>query len=194
MTDDSTEFATLVERTATIIGLDEQPILRNLLITQCYHDLAQAQLTELFGTVNLDWCHFATWASKTAGTYIREDEILAPLKQLFLDLDELQKEFDRLNQRVARLSAAPQESLDLLDLPEVITKNVSNQIMEGNLKVFAELGPLFAKMIDAFKGSRSYDQVTLNQLIDPLKAGATEDGGRTILKRHSLITIVRCSQ
>lgn len=174
---------TLVERTTYIISLDDQPVLRNLLITQCYHDLAQAQLTELFGSVNLDWCHFATWASKTAGGFIREDEILAPLKQIFLDLDKLQKEFDRLNQRVTRLSAVPQESLDLLALPEVIAKNVSNQIMEGNLKVFAELGPLFAKMIDTFKGSRSFEQAILNQLIDPLKTGATEDGGQDNLKK-----------
>ena len=40
-------------------------VLRNLQITQCYHELT-AQILERTG-MNANWCTFATWASKQAG-------------------------------------------------------------------------------------------------------------------------------
>ncbi len=177
------QMPTLVDRTEYIIGLDDQPILRNLLITQCYHDLAQAQLTHLFGPTNLDWCHFATWASKTAGTFIRKDEILQLLLPKFIRLGELQNQLDQLNGRLTQLSLTPQKTLNVPELVEKITENISHQIMEGNLKVFAELGPLFAQMIHTFQGSQSYDQTILDQVIGPLAEGPTEDGGQDTLKK-----------
>jgi hypothetical protein len=177
------QLPTLADRTEYIIGLDDQPILRNLLITQCYHDLAQAQLTHLFGPTNLDWCHFATWASKTAGTFIRKDEILMRLLQIFVDMTELQNQLDQLNRRLNQLSFSPQKPLDLPKLLDKISQNISDQIMEGNLKVFSELGPLFAQMIHIFQGSQSFDQTILNQLITPLAEGPSEDGGQDNLKQ-----------
>ena len=54
----------------SIIGLDGEPVIRNLRITQCYHDLSQA-VASVIAETNVNWCTFATWASKTAGRFIR---------------------------------------------------------------------------------------------------------------------------
>ena len=48
--------------------------LRNLLITQSYHELAAA-IAAVIGNGNANWSSFATWASKTAGQSIRGEEV-----------------------------------------------------------------------------------------------------------------------
>src|ERR1700734_1685240 len=48
--------------------------VRNLLITQRSHDLSQG-LVETLGPGNVNWSTFATWASKTAGLSIRNEEV-----------------------------------------------------------------------------------------------------------------------
>ena len=55
---------------ADIIAASGDPSLRNLRITLCYSKLSLA-LAERFGRGNVNWCTFATWASKTAGRFIR---------------------------------------------------------------------------------------------------------------------------
>ena len=47
------------------IGRTADPTLRNLLITQCYHDLSH-ELAEAIDRGSANWSTFATWASKTA--------------------------------------------------------------------------------------------------------------------------------
>src|SRR4051794_30910209 len=65
---------TSLERVEWVIGLDGEPARRNLLITQTYHDLSAA-LAHALGPESANWCTFATWASRTAGRFIREDEV-----------------------------------------------------------------------------------------------------------------------
>ena len=59
---------TSVEWVDWVIHLDEEPVRRNLLITQGYHDLSRA-LAGSLGYENRNWCTFATWASGTAGRF-----------------------------------------------------------------------------------------------------------------------------
>ena len=61
--------ATEVERIAAL----PDPVLRNLQITQCYHELA-ACLPGRTGP-GANWCTFATWASKQAGQTIRKEDL-----------------------------------------------------------------------------------------------------------------------
>src|SRR5262249_28351382 len=58
---------------ANAISAMIDPVRRNLKITQAYHDL-QIALTRLFGEKNVTWTAYATWASKTAGSFIRGEE------------------------------------------------------------------------------------------------------------------------
>src|SRR5512134_702818 len=58
-----------VERTSAL----SDPVLRNLQITQCYHELAHV-LAERTGP-KANWCTFATWASRQAGQTIRKEDL-----------------------------------------------------------------------------------------------------------------------
>ena len=57
---------------AEIAGMGDA-VIRNLLITQRYHDLSRC-LRGAIGGDDANWPTFATWASKTAGESIRGDE------------------------------------------------------------------------------------------------------------------------
>ena len=57
-----------------IRAIDRAP-LRNLHITQAYHDLASGLAARTGGGAN--WCSFATWASRQAGSTIRGEDLLA---------------------------------------------------------------------------------------------------------------------
>src|SRR5512133_605623 len=66
-----------VDRIATLGDV----VIRNLQITQCYHELSLA-LTRRIGP-HANWCTFATWASKQAGQTIRKEDLARALKRNF---------------------------------------------------------------------------------------------------------------
>jgi len=49
------------------------PVIRNLRITQAYHELSAAMAARLGPLAN--WCTYATWASKQAGRTIRKEDL-----------------------------------------------------------------------------------------------------------------------
>lgn len=73
---------TTPERVRAVIA-NTDPVVRNLQITQSYHQLSAA-LNERDGGVDVAWTAHATWASKQAGSFIRGEEVPAPLRR-FLD-------------------------------------------------------------------------------------------------------------
>ncbi|HET7544758.1 MAG TPA: hypothetical protein VFK05_33050 [Polyangiaceae bacterium] len=150
-----------------------QPIIRNLWITQHYHSL-MGLLAEVLGSDNANWSTFATWASKTAGQSIRGEEFPAELQQL---LSEEAKLHERLSGLLAKLPGAWAEQLDPLAIPRAVLGRVSEQIALGNLKVFAELAPLFAQFWDRFREPARLSEAELDAFVNRLKPGpATEDG------------------
>ena len=60
-------------------------VIRNLQITQSYHELNLA-VDRYLADANVSWCAFATWASKQAGRFIRNEEVPPKLRR-FLQLD-----------------------------------------------------------------------------------------------------------
>ena len=54
------------------------PIVRNLQITQCYHEVSSA-LAVMSGVTG-NWCTFVTWASKQAGQTIRQEDLARAFK------------------------------------------------------------------------------------------------------------------
>ena len=60
---------TAIDATASMA----EPILRNLRITAAYAQLSGAFARWLPGGAN--WCTFATWASRQAGTTIRKEDL-----------------------------------------------------------------------------------------------------------------------
>src|SRR3990172_1692562 len=62
------------------IARSNDPVIRNLQITQTYHDLSGAIARLTRGHAN--WCAFATWASRQAGQTIRQEDLRRSLERL----------------------------------------------------------------------------------------------------------------
>ncbi len=170
----------LIDDVDRIIGLDTDPVLRNLLITQCYHDLSLG-LSWFLGEEDLNWCNFATWASRTAGHFIRDEEVPTALRTEI----ENSEVYKRTKKQLAERQGAISEGIDLgsmLNLPGSIAGDVCEQITLGNLKVFSELAPLFARMIREFARDRSPDPARLEAIVSTLAEGPTRTGGQTLLR------------
>ena len=80
------------------IAAMNDPVIRNLRITECYSRLAAAMPP---GSAN--WCTFATWASRQAGRTIRGEDLLYRLQ------GELRRDAELLHpiQLAVALAAAP---------------------------------------------------------------------------------------
>ncbi|WP_437616607.1 hypothetical protein WMF20_22155 [Sorangium sp. So ce834] len=195
---EASEPASLLDRVQAVIELSDQPVLRNLLITQCYYEIS-AELVKLLGGGNAHWCTFATWASKTAGRFIRNEEVPSVLRWLILsDDEEREAVVPRLLRRRGkgeperasawRISAveliAPWwgQGFGLMELPERILSELSEDIALGNLKVFEELGPLFARMIQLYRSCPRPGKDELAALVEGLQSGPSTDGGQGLLR------------
>ena len=122
------------------------PVLRNLWITQRYHDFAVA-LRDAGLAENATWCAFAVWASKTAGATIRGEVLPARAKQLLLDNEATEAGLHKFNHGLLGRAVQKLTRDHLGRLVEGVTKDVSRQIAAGNVLVFAELAPIFAELL-----------------------------------------------
>lgn len=129
-----------------IAGLQD-PVIRNLQITECYARLAAGVESQ-----GANWCTFATWASKQAGQTVRGEDLLDALRlelgrdaELLHPIDSLWRAilrrglFDR-SSRFGRLVWSLHTPFDAL--PEA-----SDAVARGNRKVFAEIGLEFARYL-----------------------------------------------
>jgi hypothetical protein len=73
------------------------------------------------------------------------------------------------------------EGLGLFDFPERVLDEVSTMIGKGNLRVFAELGPIFARMLDLYRDGPP-SECKLAELLEPILPGPTADGGQGLLR------------
>lgn len=157
-----------VAEVARIAALDD-PVFRNLWITTAYHDLGQG-MERLLGGVDVSWSTFATWASKTAGLSIRK-EVLAQLVNATLGRSTLAEHV------AAPVHVDAHPALSHLDITggvagaidDAVTA-VSRHIAEGNLKVFRELGPLFARTVATFGAGPATDAARRDALLASVTA------------------------
>lgn len=162
------------------------PVLRNLLITQRYHDLSLALRAVIEGseseerTSNANWSTFATWASKTAGETIRDEEVPRVAMKAIAEAEEVKK---GLGLVVRALEAMHSIDLDVPDLLRPIEKTIhdlSAQIAFGNLKVFRELAPLFAAFV--VEVGHATDESAIDRFVGKLADGDAAHGGQDLLK------------
>lgn len=156
----------------------ENFILRNLQITQSYHELSEG-MKRVIGSQNANWCTFATHASKTAGYSIRHEVLPPSAVQLLTKLANYQDVVAGLN----KYMEDPAERLDYasLGLLEDVLMRVSMNISSGNYKVFAELAAPFATMIEMFQDDTEPDESQLQIFLAQFRPGATERGGQDYL-------------
>lgn len=159
------------------------PVLRNLYITQRYHDLSEA-LAGTIGGPNVNWSTFATWASKTAGQSIRNEEVPPFVVDLVGDAE------DDAMHRLGTIAAIIDDIIPttgfhssfLLEPVKETIGTVSKSIGDGNLKVFAELAPLFVQFVEAMQKASPPTPAMLAGFLETLDPRPTADGGQDMLR------------
>jgi hypothetical protein len=164
-----------VARIATM----DNPIIRNLEITECYADLSAAMRARTGGAA--DWCTFATWASRQAGSTIRGEDLLdnldrrlgrkrwllAPIASLNRLL--LRKGLFQPDTALGRIVAAIHSPFDAFE-------RASTEVARGNLKVFEEIGAEFARFMASVPVDAGEDSEAFATFSAGLRPGAPPDG------------------
>ena len=155
------------------------PVLRNLRITVAYGELANAFAQCIPGAAN--WCTFATWASKQAGSTIRREDVARAVERHFrsrLDKRPLGRQLARLpglsTELLVRLVGQVSLALPGID-------RAAGAVARGNLKVFEEIGRDFAQALttlDQHEGS-------FEPMVATLRPGPPPDG-QDLLRRAFL--------
>jgi hypothetical protein len=167
----------------TTLTQTDQLVLRNLYITQRYHDLSLA-IAEVVGGPNVNWSTFATWASKTAGESVRNEEVPAFVDDLVGESeDEVMHPFGKIQSVIHELvpTTGFHASFLLAPVKETI-ETVSGSISAGNLKVFAELAPLFVQFVEQMRAAPPPDKTGLGALLEKLDPRPIEEGGQGELR------------
>lgn len=129
----------------------EDVAVRNLWITQSYADLAR-RLLDILQT-DQTWCTFAIWASNTAGTSIRGEELPKQVSELLLGadthVDAIVRESNKVTAvlRGLHLLGTVQRS-HVEHLVARAVAQVSTHIAAGNTLVYSELAPIFVRFVE----------------------------------------------
>ena len=164
-----------VERIAALTD----PVLRNLHITQCYHQLAVVLAERTGGGAN--WCSFATWASKQAGQTIRKEDLGRTLEATLGSQAAALQAAQELRAAALRLGARLQVE-ELLKAawkaydPQSAFERSSAAVARGNLKVFAEIAWEFARFCADCLPDRVYDADHIARFVEQLRPGNPPDG------------------
>lgn len=165
-------------RVDEIVALD-QPVVRNLLITQSYHELSEA-MTALLGTGDGTWCMFGTWASKTAGAFIRGDELPAAARRMVRSSPVVQEQTGRVERALkegCHVAVAP------VDLAEEVAGRLAGDVAlyigQGNKVVFEEMGGAYAQFV-AMAASGDVSDERMDRLLAQFEPGAAQPDAVTV--------------
>lgn len=147
------------------------PVLRNLWITQRYHEFAVA-LRDAGHGEDATW-YASVWASKTAGATIRGEVLPARAKQLLVDNEATEAALHRFNHGLAERAVQHLTHDHLGQVVEGVTGDVSKQIAMGNVLVFAELAPIFTAMIQALGSKPATAQELADEVAPALSSVGT---------------------
>ncbi len=157
------------------------PVIRNLQITQCYHELSAA-LAERTGP-SANWCTFATWASKQAGQTIRKEDLARTLENALDTAPAATQAAGNVAASAQRIGAKRdadeiQESVwDVLN-PAAAIDRASDAVGRGNKKVFEEIGHEFARFFSTCPHDLTFDAGKIARFCDELRPGDPPDGQR----------------
>ena len=165
------------------------PVLRNLQITQCYHELAAATASLIGPGAN--WCAVATWASKQAGQSIRKEDLQRALQRRLRsspDAADAAQMMASAGQDIAgdgeRSVAGAVEALwDALS-PAAAFERTADAVARGNCKVFEEIGYQFARFLALFAAGQP-DDAQFAAFCDGLHSGDPPDGQRYLRQAFS---------
>jgi hypothetical protein len=151
------------------IAAMEDPVIRNLRITECYSRLAAAMPP---GSAN--WCTFATWASRQAGRTIRGEDLIYRLQgELRRDAELLHPIQSFWRWLLRRGLLRDNTWFGRLHTPFDAFELASDAVARGNLKVFAEIGLVFAIWLD--DGAAPADPPLLRQAFARYEARRSDE-------------------
>ena len=167
-----------LEEIRRIAGVSD-PVIRNLRITECYSRLAAA-----VGAGGANWCTFATWASKQAGSTIRGEDLLEALRrELGRDAELLHpiRSFWRALLRRGLFNRTTRwgRMIWALHTPFDAFERAADAVARGNRKVFEEIGAEFARYLTA--GVEAVEDAELRQAFAHLEQGRTANDPELIV-------------
>jgi hypothetical protein len=164
-------------------------VIRNLEITECYARLSSAMRTRV--TEGANWCTFATWASRQAGSTIRGEDLLDRFERRLGREARLLEPIQSLGRRLLRRGLlAPQTRLGRL-VAEVHTpfdafERASEGVAKGNLKVFEEIGREFARYLATVPVEVRPDSPEFTAFAAGLRPGPPPDGQDLLVEAFTL--------
>ncbi|HSG18078.1 MAG TPA: hypothetical protein VLE70_17415 [Anaerolineae bacterium] len=157
----------------------ENLIVRNLQVTQGYYRLSEG-MKRCLSSRNVNWCSFATHASKTAGQALRHELMPRLLRSATIRKAGFENTFLFLNEGIGAKDR-PQLGNHDGRLAEAL-RRLSHLVSDGNIVVFRELAWPFAAFITTFRKDWVYDQGRLLAFLDEhLERGPLEQGGQDYL-------------
>jgi hypothetical protein len=176
---------TIVPATGEVerIAFMTDPVLRNLLITQCYCELSTAFAEKISGNAN--WCTFATWASKQAGQTIRKEDLQRSLTAMAEKEPEIQHAIRFLVTIASRLGAEKAEQLQRSAIYALLSKTAdraADAVARGNKKVFEEIAFQFSRFYARCCTDTAYVQEHIDSFNNELQKGLPP-GGQEYLRR-----------
>lgn len=181
------QFLSVVE-TDRIAALQE-PVLRNLLITQCYFELSSAVARRTGARAN--WCTFATWASKQAGQTIRGEDLARALEHALAQEPSVQEMAGLLVEAAKRSGVRHGESeirqliREAID-PRAAMERAGEAVARGNQKVFAEIGHEFARFAGGCLKDAAFDAQHIGDFCARLRPGPPPDGQQYLQQAFSV--------
>ena len=143
-----------------VVELHDHRVLRNLLITQGYHDVSR-QILARTGGADMNWCTLGSWASKTAGTFIRDEEVPSMFRKLLEAAGPLRLAIGEIEQRLSQLVGTNAQPPHLIDIINAILHDCSTYIMVGNKVVYAELAQCCADFVHVLGADKVFDPARL---------------------------------
>ncbi len=146
------------------------PVIRNLRITQCYHELSKVMSTRT-GT-NANWCTFATWASKQAGQTIRKEDLSRMLDNVSFSTQTVESLVvsaqalgsDRDPVHIQQVMAEALNPLAAMD-------RASAAVARGNNKVFQEIAWEFARFYATCIDDTVYSAEKISAFCQSIRSG-----------------------
>jgi hypothetical protein len=154
------------------------PVVRNLRVTQGYHELANALAARTGPWTN--WCAMATWASRQAGRTIRAEDLDAAVARVSADVfgspiaDGLVRALRALGAKadVAAVRAAIRRRIGL----DGALRRSSEAVSRGNIKVFTEIGRDLSRFLRFVEANGPLDEPAVLLFVETMPPGEAPEG------------------
>jgi hypothetical protein len=166
-----------VKEVQRIVDLKD-PVIRNLQITQCYHELSTVLAARTGMSAN--WCTFATWASRQAGQTIRKEDLARLLESRLQASQSSRQAAESVARNTSRKGLERFDgSHDRLLKAENFKTSIdraSDAVGRGNKKVFEEIAREFARFYETCFPDPPMDGEKIARFCEDLRPGDPPEG------------------